>query len=92
MIVASQVIPSLLWKSKAHYHIDKSSSLDSILSQLNPEHAFITYVYNTHFNVVLWSHAYVSQEALSLHVFLTKFVYIFPKHAKMEQQGYAIHF
>jgi hypothetical protein len=36
---ASQEIPCLVWKSYAHYHVQKCLPLDPIQSNMNPVHA-----------------------------------------------------
>jgi hypothetical protein len=50
---AGQNIPYLLQNPKVHYHIYKSSSLDPILSQLDPVHTLTPISFNIHFKIIL---------------------------------------
>jgi len=50
---AVQYISRLLWNPKFHYHAHKSSPLDPILSQFNPDHTTSHYVFKIHFNVII---------------------------------------
>jgi hypothetical protein len=50
---ASQEIACLLQKPKLYYHIHKSLPLLPILSQMNPVHTLISYIYKNEFNIIL---------------------------------------
>jgi hypothetical protein len=42
--LASQEVARLLWNPNAHYRLHKSSSLDSTLNKLNPDHSHILFI------------------------------------------------
>jgi hypothetical protein len=70
---ASQQIPLLLCKPKAHYRIHDSPSLVSTLSQMNPVHTFPPYLPKIHSNIILPSAPTFYELVSSLQVFRPKF-------------------
>jgi hypothetical protein len=50
---SSQEIPCTLWNPKIHYCGHKSTSLVTILSQINSIHTIPSYFFKIHFNIIL---------------------------------------
>jgi hypothetical protein len=73
-------IPAFLWNPKFHCRIYKRPPLDFILSQFNPFHIFIPYLFKTHFNNL--SHRVRSPKWCFPSCFPTKILYpfLFPPH------------
>jgi len=49
----SQEIPCLLWNSKVHYRVQKRPPVNTILSQMSPDHNLTHYSFMIHFNIIL---------------------------------------
>jgi len=47
-----KVFPTFLWYLKAHYRVYKVTTLDTVLSQLNPVHTLIPYFFKIHFSTI----------------------------------------
>jgi hypothetical protein len=45
--------PYLSWKPKVHYHVHKIPPAVPILNHMNPVHTLASYLFKTHFNIIL---------------------------------------
>jgi hypothetical protein len=48
----TQELPSILWNPKVHYRVRKSPLLVPIVSQIDPVHTILSYLFKIHFNIV----------------------------------------
>jgi len=51
--LASQDIPQTLWYLKVHHHVHKKPPLSAIVSQITQAQTLPSYLFNTHFNIIV---------------------------------------
>jgi hypothetical protein len=60
-------LDSMLWNPQVHYRVHKTSPFAPVLSQINPVHTILLYLFKIHFNIV------PSMPGLHSRVFLSDF-------------------